>query len=106
MCLRTLVKLCVLNLLLKSVSSLDLRNVRHVNDWATREPDVLPVSSKKQVSGSDPWSLCPHTMERVDCFYEYLRVYARLRKDVEYSNSVSVRNIGKRWAIQNKQAVI
>ncbi|BFZ15744.1 hypothetical protein BsWGS_18783 [Bradybaena similaris] len=45
-------------------------------------------------------------MERVDCFYEYLRVYARLRKDVEYSNSVSVRNIGKRWAIQNKQAVI
>ncbi|BFZ15747.1 hypothetical protein BsWGS_18786 [Bradybaena similaris] len=83
MCLRTLVKLCVLNLLLKSVSSLDLRNVKHVNDWSPRETNDPPVSSKRYVSGSDPWSLCPDEMERVDCFYVYLRLYARLRKQVE-----------------------
>ncbi|KAK3759905.1 hypothetical protein RRG08_044478 [Elysia crispata] len=29
----------------------------------------------------DPWNLCPREMTSVDCFYVYLRVYARLRQD-------------------------
>ncbi|BFZ05188.1 hypothetical protein BsWGS_08227 [Bradybaena similaris] len=56
----------------------------------------IPDIDKRESSGADPWSLCPNNMERVDCFFEYLRVYARLRKATSGSNSFSVKTIGKR----------
>ncbi|XP_046378798.1 uncharacterized protein LOC124150775 [Haliotis rufescens] len=44
----------------------------------------------------DAWALCPPDMEQMDCFYTYLRLYARLRKAARETDQVSMRNIGKR----------
>ncbi|KAL8563221.1 hypothetical protein ACOMHN_034745 [Nucella lapillus] len=52
--------------------------------------------TKRGKGGVDAWSICPPDMADVDCFYAYLRVYARLRKAAEESDRVSMRNIGKR----------
>ncbi|XP_076450994.1 uncharacterized protein LOC143286925 [Babylonia areolata] len=58
----------------------------------------VPYSTgvEKRSKGVDAWSICPPSMTDVDCFYAYLRVYARLRKAAEESDRVSMRNIGKR----------
>ncbi|GFR89293.1 hypothetical protein ElyMa_004274200 [Elysia marginata] len=42
----------------------------------------------------DPWDLCPAEMPSVDCFYVYLRVYARLRR--EGARDAPSRIVGKR----------
>lgn len=47
----------------------------------------------------DAWSICPPRMADVDCFYAYLRIYARLRKAAQESDRVSMRNIGKRQVL-------
>ena len=60
-----------------------------------READPY-LSVDKRRAGVDAWSICPPHMTDVDCFYAYLRVYARLRKAAEESDRVSMRNIGKR----------
>ncbi|XP_070198711.1 uncharacterized protein, partial [Littorina saxatilis] len=64
-------------------------------EMADDDDDQL-LSADKRGRGVDAWSICPPHMTDVDCFYAYLRVYARLRKAAEASDRVSMRNIGKR----------
>jgi len=63
------------------------------------EDDPYYPSADKRRAGVDAWSICPPHMTDVDCFYAYLRVYARLRKAAEESDRVSMRNIGKRSSV-------
>ncbi|KAL8594871.1 hypothetical protein ACOMHN_016112 [Nucella lapillus] len=68
--------------------------------------DRIPESTdvEKRNKGVDAWSICPPQMTDVDCFYAYLRVYARLRKAAEESDRVSMRNIGKRSSLTSLPA--
>ncbi|XP_076471997.1 uncharacterized protein LOC143301524 [Babylonia areolata] len=61
--------------------------------------------TKRGNGGVDAWSICPPHMANVDCFYAYLRVYARLRKAAEESDRVSMRNIGKRASVASLPGV-
>lgn len=63
------------------------------------EGDLYRTADKRGSGGVDAWSICPPHMTDVDCFYAYLRVYARLRKAAEESDRVSMRNIGKRSSV-------
>ncbi|CAG5121687.1 unnamed protein product [Candidula unifasciata] len=98
--LHTLMMVTLLCMMLPSTLTISVlssfRSVESMKEDPRMADADLPLVDKREISGADPWSLCPNNMERVDCFFEYLRVYARLRKATSGSNSVSVRNIGKR----------
>ncbi|KAK6191709.1 hypothetical protein SNE40_003323 [Patella caerulea] len=75
----------------------DLSQYQHTNSKAKLtkrgHPDV------------DVWQLCPQRMAQADCFYTYLRVYARLRKGARNVEPVSMRNIGKRRTTKSPTAI-
>ncbi|ESP02410.1 hypothetical protein LOTGIDRAFT_172068 [Lottia gigantea] len=79
-------------------------------EWIPGDLDeILPLEPKKisyEKRGHPPdvdvWQLCPHTMAQADCFYTYLKVYARLRKGAREIDPVHMRNIGKRSSIDDQ----
>lgn len=61
-------------------------------DRLDNDPYLYRQVTKRQ--HHDPWGLCPAEMPSVNCFYIYLRVYARLRR--EGATAAPDRMVGKR----------